>query len=146
VETVYKAQAKREKLERKVTKEKLETRSDWLKKAQTAVNAWVRARDADLPCISCQRHHQGQYHAGHYRSVGACPELRFEPSNIHKQCAPCNNHLSGNIVAYRPQLITKEGLDRVEWIEGKHEAKKYTMDELKAITKDYKAKLKALQT
>jgi hypothetical protein len=52
VETVYKAKAKREKLERKVTKEKLETRSDWLKKAQTAVNAWVRARDKDLPCIS----------------------------------------------------------------------------------------------
>jgi hypothetical protein len=125
-------------------KARLETRSDWLKKAQTAVNAWVRARDSDLPCISCQRYHQGQYHAGHYRSVGACPELRFEPSNIHKQCAPCNNHLSGNIVAYRPRLIEKIGLERLEWIEGKHGAKKYTMDELKAITRDYKARARRL--
>ena len=140
-----KARAKREKAERKETKAKLETRSDCLKKAQAAVNAWVRARDKDLPCISCQRYHEGQYHAGHYRSVGACPELRFEPDNIHKQCAPCNNHLSGNIVAYRPNLIDKITLERTEWIEGKHDAKKYTKDELKEIAKHYKAKLKALQ-
>ena len=145
IATALKNKVKREKAERKETKAKLETRSDCLKKAQAAVNAWVRARDKDLPCISCQRYHEGQYHAGHYRSVGACPELRFEPDNIHKQCAPCNNHLSGNIVAYRPNLIDKITLERTEWIEGKHDAKKYTKDELKEIAKHYKAKLKALQ-
>lgn len=140
-----KSKQNREKIERRQIKAKLETRSDCLKKAQTAVNAWVRARDKDLPCISCQRYHQGQYHAGHYRSVGACPELRFEPDNIHKQCAPCNNHLSGNIVAYRPRLIDKITLERTEWIEGKHDAKKYTKEDLKAIEVLYKAKLKALK-
>lgn len=143
-----KNQAVRKKAERKEIKEKLlaiKPRSKYMQEAQAAVNAWVRARDEGLPCISCQRHHEGQYHAGHFRSVGACPELRFEPDNIHKQCAPCNNHLSGNIVAYRPRLIEKIGLERVEWIEGKHDAKKYTIDELKEIAKTYKAKLKALK-
>lgn len=148
VEQVYKNKEKREKVERKETKEKLlaiKPRSKYMQEAQTAVNAWIRARDEGLPCISCQRHHQGQYHAGHFRSVGACPELRFEPDNIHKQCSPCNNHLSGNIVAYRPRLIDKIGLERVEWIEGKHDAKKYTIDDLKEIAKIYKAKLKHLK-
>lgn len=112
------------------------------KQAQTAFNAYIRARDDNDPCISCQRHHTGQYHAGHYRSVGAHPELRFEELNNHKQCAPCNNHLSGNITDYRINLIKKIGLEKVEWIEGPHEPKKYTCTELKEIELKYKEKIK----
>lgn len=134
------------KKEAKERKEKLKSRSDYLKDAQTAFNAWVRARDAKEPCISCQRHHDGQYHAGHYRTVGACPELRFEPENVHKQCSPCNLHKHGNIVEYRLNLVKKIGLERLEWLEGIHAAKKYTIDDLKAITKEYREKLKQLQT
>ena len=113
-------------------------------KAQAAFNAYIRARDCKLNCISCGREHTGQYHAGHYRSRGAHPELRFEELNCHKQCAPCNNHLSGNISNYRPALIDKIGLDKVDWIEGPHEPKKYTCSELKEIELKYKAKLKEL--
>jgi Bacteriophage Lambda NinG protein len=91
--------------ERKV---ELKPRSKWLQEAQAAVNAYVRARDAHLPCISCQRYHTGQYHAGHYRSVGAMPSLRFCAAwNIHKQCSACNNHLSGAMIDYRINLIAK---------------------------------------
>ena len=36
-------------------------------------------RDFDKPCVSCGNYHQGQWHAGHYLTVGARPELRFEP-------------------------------------------------------------------
>jgi hypothetical protein len=114
------------------------------KAAQAAFNAFIRLRDLLLPCISCGRHHTGQYHAGHYRSRGAHPELRFEESNCHKQCAPCNNHLSGNISNYRPALIVKIGQDMVGWIEGPHKAKKYTCAELKEIELLYKRKLKEL--
>jgi hypothetical protein len=115
------------------------------KQAQAAFNAYIRLRDIDDPCISCQRFHAGQYHAGHYRSVGAHPELRFEELNNNKQCAPCNNHLSGNITDYRINLIKKIGLEKVEWIEGKHEPKKYTCKELKEIELKYKQKLKELK-
>ena len=129
----------------KVRKEALKTRADHLKDTQVAFNAWVRARDADLPCISCGRHHEGQYHAGHYRTVGANPELRFEPLNAWKQCAPCNNHLSGNLINYRISLLQRIGEEKVAWLEGPHQAKKHTIEELKAMTADYRAKTRELK-
>lgn len=117
----------------------------WMRRAQSAFNAWVRARDAGQPCVSCGRHHQGQNHAGHYRPVGSNPELRFEPDNCHLQCAPCNSHLSGNLTAYRPALIAKIGIERVEWLEGPHEPKRYRREDYQAIEVEHKAKLKKLQ-
>lgn len=36
------------------------------------------------------------------------------------------------------------GLDKVEWIEGPHELKKYTCEDLKKIETTYKQKLKEL--
>ncbi len=116
------------------------------KAAQKAFNAFIRARDKGQPCISCQRHHNGQYHAGHFKTIGANPELRFEELNCHKQCAPCNNHLSGNIANYRPNLIEKIGLEKVEWLEGPHEANRYTAQDYKAIELHYKQKLKELES
>lgn len=125
-------------------KEKLKSRSELAREAQAAFNAWVRLRDADKPCISCGRHHEGQYHAGHYLSVGARPELRYEPINVWKQCAPCNTHLSGNAVLFRQALVREIGLDRVEWLEGPHPVRKYTADELRAIRDEYRQKLREL--
>lgn len=139
-----KVKAKQERAEMRERKEKLKSRSDHLKDAQKAINAYVRERDARFPCISCGREHQGQYHAGHFRSVGACPELRFEELNIHKQCAPCNNHLSGNLIEYRKGLIERIGLEKVEWLEGPHDPKHYSIDDLKAITAHYRKKLREL--
>lgn len=139
------AREKKAKADYRARKEAVKSRADWLKEAQDAVNAYVRERDAALPCISCGRHHQGQYHAGHYLSRGARPELRFNLDNIHKQCAPCNNHLSGNAVLYRVGLIAKIGLERVEALEGPQEPAKYTIDDAKAIKALYRAKLKELK-
>lgn len=135
---------KKESKELKVRVINAKPRSYWIKRAQAAFNAYIRQRDADQPCISCQRHHAGQYHAGHYRTVGSCPELRFDEDNCHKQCAPCNNHLSGNLVKYRVNLIFKIGIERVEWLEGNHEATHYSIDDIKQIEKTYKEKLKKL--
>ncbi|WXL23931.1 recombination protein NinG [Ectopseudomonas mendocina] len=140
-----KALAQVERREIKAAKERIKSRGDYLREAQTAFNAWVRARDAQLPCVSCGRHHQGQWHAGHYRTVGSTPELRFEPLNVHKQCAPCNNHMSGNVVEYRINLVRKIGLEAVEWLEGPHEPKKYTVDEIKAIKAHYRALVRELK-
>jgi hypothetical protein len=90
------------------------SKSDWAKEAQREFNKFIRLRDAELPCVSCLRNHSGQYQAGHYKTVGAHPELRFNEDNCHKQCAPCNNHLSGNIAHYRPNLIDIIGQSRVD--------------------------------
>ena len=108
----------------------IKTMSQLKAEAQKEFNAYIRLRDADRPCISCGRHHLGQWHAGHYLTTAAHPELRYDPRNCHKQCAPCNNHLSGNIVAYRQGLVARYGSPLVEWLEGPHQPKRYTRDDL----------------
>jgi hypothetical protein len=121
---------------------KLKTRSQWLKDAQAVFNKFIRIRDANNACISCGRFHTGQYHAGHYRSVGSSPHLRFNELNCHRQCSVCNNHLSGNIMHYRKGLIAKIGNQAVEQLESDNEPKKYTIDDIKQIIAEYKQKIK----
>lgn len=141
----HKAIDQRNRREIKVRKEKIKTRADHMRETQAVFNEWIRLRDADLPCVSCGRHHQGQYHAGHYRTVAANPEIRFEPLNVWKQCAPCNNHKSGDIVNYRIELVKRIGAEKVEWLEGPHKAKRYTIEDLKAIKAECRAKIKQLK-
>lgn len=127
-------------------KDAIKSKADWAREAQTAFNAYIRARDEGLPCISCGRHHQGQWHAGHYLSTGARPELRYTESNVHRQCAPCNTHLSGNAVLYRIGLIERIGLQAVEWLEGPHELPRWTAEDYRAIRDTYRAKLKEMKS
>jgi len=129
----------------RAAKDRIKPKGQYMKEAQTAFNAWVRERDAALPCISCGRHHQGKYDAGHYRTVGSNPALRFEPLNCHRQCSPCNTHKSGDIVNYRIELVKRIGADRVDWLEGPHDPKRYTIEDLKNIKADYLAKTKELK-
>lgn len=129
----------------KVRKEALKSRSAHMKDTQQAFNEWVRHRDAALPCVSCGRHHEGKYDAGHYRTVGSNPALRFEPLNCHRQCSPCNTQLSGNIVNYRIELVRRVGIANVEWLEGPHEPQKHTIEELKALTAKYRAMTRELK-
>ena len=136
----------------KVRKERLKSRADHLREAQAAVNEYVRLRDAQLPCISCDSTPNdndlmtgSRWDAGHYRSVGACPELRFEPLNIHRQCVKCNRNLSGNAVEYRIRLVQRIGAEKVAWLEGPHQACKYTVEEIKAIKAKYRAMTKELK-
>lgn len=137
---VQKNDAKKAKDEAKATREaktRAKPRSKWMAEAQAAVNKVIRLRDKDRPCISCGTHTAGKWDAGHYRSVGSNPALRFEPLNIHKQCVPCNQHLSGNAMEYRIGLIARIGQEAVDFLEGPHEAKHYTIDDLKKIKADY---------
>ena len=111
-EKAHKAINQRKRREIKVRKEKLKTRGDYMREAQAEFNTYIRLRDQHLPCISCDSlpsDHDlitgSRWDAGHYRSVGACPELRFEPLNVHRQCVKCNRNLSGNAVEYRIRLV-----------------------------------------
>ena len=147
-----KALADIERKDIKVRKEKLKSRADHLREAQAAVNEYVRLRDAHLPCISCDSMPNdndlmtgSRWDAGHYRSVGACPELRFEPLNIHRQCVKCNRNLSGNSVEYRIRLVQRIGEEKVSWLEGLHAPCKYTVEEIKAIKTKYRAMSKELK-
>jgi hypothetical protein len=139
--------ARANRAERKSLREALDkakTRGTHLKELQAAFNAWIRARDAGQPCISCDRPAtwDGQWHASHYRSVGSTPELRFNEFNVHRSCSICNNFLSGNIGSYRPRLIAKIGLERVEWLEGNHPPQKLTLAEIQELKAHYRAKVR----
>ncbi|GDX06663.1 recombination protein NinG [Buttiauxella sp. A111] len=115
------------------------------RQAQQAFNEYIRYRDKGLPCISCGRFHDGQYHAGHFRTTGSNPELRFNEDNCHRQCAPCNNHLSGNLTAYRPALIAKIGQTRFDELMGPHELPNWKREDYILIRGNYRAKLKELK-
>ncbi len=147
-----KAIDQRERREIQVRKEKLKSRGDHMREAQALFNEFIRLRDAGQPCISCDslpNDHDlitgSRWDAGHYRSVGACPELRFEPLNVHRQCVKCNRNLSGNAVEYRIRLVHRIGADQVTFLEGPHPPRKYTIEDLKAIKAEYRAKLKQLK-
>lgn len=127
------------------TRARLKSRKELEREAQAEVNKFIRARDAEKPCISCGRFHGGQWHAGHYLTTGARPELRFNELNIHKQCQPCNTHLHGNLVLYRVNLIERIGLDMVEWLEGPHEPLKLTREDLIELRNTYRRKAKELE-
>lgn len=137
--------AKAERQSDKARKEALKSRSKWLAEAQAEFNAFIRARDAHLPCISCGRSNEVKVNAGHYLSIGAHPELRFDEDNCHKQCEHCNTYKSGNQANYRPRLVERIGAERVALLEGPHEPAKYTIDDAKGIKATYKSKLKELQ-
>ena len=157
---VEKQRNKREKAERiaqvadrKTIKLKLESikpRSKLLREAQTAFNKFIRARDqlAGHRCISSGRELDwsgNAVDAGHYRSTGSAPQLRFNERNCHAQSKQDNRFLAGNAVDYRIGLIARIGLQAVEALEADNEPKKYTIDDLKAIKSHYVAKLKDLK-
>lgn len=148
----------------KVKRETLKPRSQWLKEAKTAIQRFRRLDELAMGsgCMSCGRSQQevqgtdawkpgGAWDGGHYMSKGARPELALEPLNIWLQCKSCNAGSSkyarkGYTVnaSFRAALIERIGLEQVEWLEGPHEEKHYSVDDLKAIKKHYDELTKGL--
>ena len=121
-------------------KEKLKTKGDYTKEAQQAFNAYVRARDKGKSCISCPTilyddSVGGGYDAGHYRSVGSSPHLRFRLDNCFGQCKKCNRYLSGNVANMRIGIVWRYGQQFLDKVESDNSVKNYTIDQLKKIKK-----------
>ena len=124
---------------KKKLKNDLKTLNDYKKEAQKWVNLYVRNRDKDKKCISCDKPLSGKFDAGHYYSVNSSSFLRYNLDNIFGQCTPCNRFLSGNLIEYRKNLIKRIGPEKLEYLDSvcKNE-KRYTKEELKQIAKKYK--------
>lgn len=146
---------KAEQQDKRETKAKLkvltETKPKLTKAAQKAFNAYIRARDYGKPCICCDKPIAwdsgatgGVCDAGHWISVGARVNLRFNEDNVHAQLKHCNKQLSGNAANYRIGLVKRIGLERVEALECDHKLKHYKKDDLREIEAIYKAKLKEI--
>ena len=133
--------------DKRETKQKLDAmrgKPELVKLAQKAFNGYIRARDADKPCISCGKPLQaatigGGFDCGHYRSVGSAVHMRFVEDNAHGQCKHCNLHLASNTVNYRAGLIKRIGLQSVELIESDQTLRKYSKEGLIEMARHYNA-------
>jgi hypothetical protein len=142
--------AKLDRAQNKEKREQLKTRGDYTKEAQQAFNEFIRWRDrvAGHACISSGKPLDwsgNAVDAGHYRSTGSAPHLRFDERNCHAQSKHDNRYLSGNAVDYRLGLIARIGLEEVEALEADQAPKHYSIEDLKAITREYRAKTKELK-
>jgi len=138
---------KEKRQEDRKTKEKLKTKSQWMKEAQAAVNAYIRWRDKDKTCISCNRRLQsealgGGFDAGHFLSRGAHPHKRFRTDNIHGQCKHCNRYKSGNVENFRIGIVWRYGQDYLDRIEAPWDSPDMTIEYLKRIKSVFTRKLK----
>lgn len=145
------AEAKVQRAEIKRRKEATKTIRQLIKEAQVAFNAFIRARDKDRPCICCGQplgsgDVGGAYDCGHYRSTGSASHLRFDERNAHAQRKVCNRWGAGRAVDYRIGLIARIGLAAVESLESDNTPRKWTREELIEIKREYRAKLKEIES
>ncbi len=124
---------------------------------QQVFNRMIRLLDDGRPCISCGRMQCGAFwDAGHYRSVGSCPELRFDPRNCHRQGSGCNranrrpdknNAKGAETIAqeYEARLRDRYGDDLVDWLNGSHEMPRWRDDDLRALRKVFYAECRRLE-
>jgi len=107
------------------------------KKAQDIFNKWIRMRDYDQRCISCNGPVE---QAGHYFSSGHFSALTFNEMNVNGQDIRCNMFLNGNLIFYRQGLIRKYGEDKVNELEKLAEVRtyKWSRTELEEIINKYR--------
>jgi hypothetical protein len=104
--------------EKKEGKGKDKDIEDWKKELQTVVNWIVRELDKDLPCISHpDMKNFLRYDAGHYFTVKAHAEVRYNLHNIHKQNSYANEKYGGN-ADYANGLKERYGSDYLEMVLG----------------------------
>ena len=123
----------------------LMTLSDYLKLTQQVFNKYIRLRDKNQLCISCQKKlKEGNVDAGHMWSAGGHSNLRFNEFNVNAQCSrPCNKDKAGDINNYRLGFVERYGIEKLNEIDALAKVeRKFTKDELKEIINIYKKKIK----
>ena len=137
----------------KERKAKLKTRGQWMKEAQAAFNAYVRARDRKKGhrCISCDKYLNydktgGEVDSGHYLSRGSAAghSLKFHLWNCHAQCVTCNRYKQGAASGYRVGLVWRIGHEKVEWLENHDHEVEYSVEYLKRIKRIFTKKYKKI--
>lgn len=130
------------KIKKAKMKEDLMSLSDWLKIAQIHFNTYIRQRDKDQLCISCQKPPLKK-NAGHFFNANNHYSVRFDERNVHLQCEHCNTFLSGNLIPYRENLIKKIGVQEFEDLSKiANETRKFNIQEVKELINIYKNKIK----
>jgi hypothetical protein len=131
--------------EKKVLKEKLMTKSDYLNICQKVFNTYIRTRDKDKNCISCNKKLVGKYDAGHFFSVGAYPNLRFNENNVFGQCVHCNRDKHGNVKEYDLRLQNILSIEEYnQLLNDRNKPALLTIEDIKELIAIYRVKTKEL--
>lgn len=143
-----KAKQKVEKAQDRKKRMELEPIGKLEKRAEAAVNSYVRARDSyrRLGCISCEKpwNWDGQWHASHFRSVGAASSVRYHLWNINRACWICNKLYSGRIDAYGPALVERIGQEKVDWLKAQNQPVRRSRDYLERLRAIFARKTRRL--
>lgn len=124
---------------------------------QAVFNKMIRMLDEGKPCHSCGRYQCGSLMTcGHFRSVGSCPELRYDPRNAFIQGGGCNfanrrpdknNGKGAETIAqeYEARLRALYGDKLVDWVNGPHEMPRWRDDDLRALRRVFAAESRRLE-
>lgn len=124
---------------------KLKTIGEYKAEARKSFQKWIRLRDIDKPCISCNSTTADTFDGGHFYKAEVYSGLIFNENNCHKQCRKCNRFMNGNELNYRKGLIERYGIDYVTNLDNIcdiNRVKKYTKEELIAKKLQYDIKIK----
>jgi hypothetical protein len=124
---------------------KLKTIGEYKAEARKSFQKWIRLRDIDKPCISCNSSTSELFDGGHFYKAEVYSGLIFNENNCHKQCRKCNRFMNGNELNYRKGLIERYGIDYVTNLDNIcdiNRVKKYTKEELIAKKLQYDIKIK----
>ena len=149
IQKSIKDKRKAEKLERdqiKERKENLKSKSQVSKELQKIVNMYIRKRDlkAGYGCITCGTKSTPRWDAGHFRSVGSAPHLRFDTRNIHLQCMQCNTFFGGAGREYSINLPERIGQKTFEELVSDQTPRNYTKTDLQELKMLFRKKIKEL--
>jgi hypothetical protein len=139
--------AKSVSLKRTASKHRLTSIKALKKKAWQAISRFVRARDKR--CVTCPNGLAED--AGHFihnsersQSLGG-NALWYDARGINGQCTGCNRFRSGNLVQYALYLEGKYGPGIIQELNTLYRThKKWTRDEIEAITVKYTEAFNAL--
>lgn len=122
-------------------------------RTQAVFNQLIRLLDREQPCISCGRYVCGHiWDCGHFKTVGAYPQLRFEPLNAFKQGSNCNRpneRRQGNAASvadgFQRGIVERFGHAHLEWLGRYHPPKHYTCAELAELRAVFAAEVALLK-
>jgi len=134
--------------DRKVIKDKLaKLTPNYLEgKAQDAINGYIRVRDYEQGCISCDKgpHWHGQWQAGHLKTRGSNSFLRYSLHNINKQCSQCNKH-GGNVAEHERGIVARYGQERLDYLRSAPKSLRYDDDYLIRLAKIFRKRTRILK-
>jgi radical SAM superfamily enzyme YgiQ (UPF0313 family) len=151
-------QAKEEK--QKHTKQRKEFKANDLphqkELTRRVFNTMIRLLDRGKCCPTCDEPLiEGEYDAGHVRTVASCPQLRFDARACFGQCRKCNG--SGTIRKrvkktqevvsdlYKAWILSEFGQAYYDWLYGPHELTHYACETLHIMRKEFAAEIKRLE-